>query len=85
MEDLSHGQQVTALGCALTCLTGAFAVVAEGDYFAAVIGALALFAVVGEVAAVEAQGPGSFSWRFLDALATLTPEAIDDMERVTMQ
>jgi len=69
--------QVTALGCSLTCLVGAFAAAAPDDPFDATIAALAVFAVAGEQAGAIADGPGSFSWRFLDALAGLTPETLD--------
>jgi len=60
--------KVTALGCALTCLVGAFA---------ATVAALACFGVAGEAAARQAEGPGSFAWRFLDALAALDPATLD--------
>ncbi|HEY4253715.1 MAG TPA: hydroxyethylthiazole kinase [Roseomonas sp.] len=69
--------QVTALGCALTCLVGAFAAVTPRDPFGAAIAALACFAVAGEAAGAEATGPGSFGWRFLDALAMLDAGSLD--------
>jgi hydroxyethylthiazole kinase len=62
--------QVTATGCALTCVIGAFAGAAATGAFAATISALSYFAAAGEKAHVLADGPGSFSWRFLDALAS---------------
>ncbi|MBK5945563.1 hydroxyethylthiazole kinase [Rhodobacter veldkampii DSM 11550] len=68
--------QVTALGCSLTCLVGAFAAVAPGDPFEASVAALAAFAAAGAAAEVGASGPGSFGWRFLDELAALTPAAV---------
>ncbi|MCV6597941.1 MAG: hydroxyethylthiazole kinase [Mangrovicoccus sp.] len=64
--------QVTATGCALTCLIGAFAAVVA-DPFEAVVAALAMFAAAGEAAADQAEGPGSFAWRFLDMLAAVEP------------
>lgn len=67
--------RVTALGCSLTCLVGAFAAVVE-DPFDATLAALAMFAAAGETAGAAADGPGSFGWRFLDALSALTPETI---------
>lgn len=73
--------QVTALGCSLTCLVGAF-VAAASDPFEATIAALATFAVAGEIAADGANGPGSFSWRFLDALAALDGTALDARTRI---
>lgn len=73
--------QVTALGCSLTCLMGSFAAVAAP--VEAAIAALVLFAEAGERAAREAQGPGSFGWRFLDALAAVTPDDLANTERVS--
>ena len=59
--------RVTAIGCALSGVVGAFAGV-EGDAFAATAAALAIYGVAGEIAADRAQGPGSFRVAFLDAL-----------------
>lgn len=73
--------QVTALGCALTCLVGAYAA-AVPDAFEATVAALAHYAVAGEIAAEKAEGPGSFGWRFLDALAALTPQDLDAQARI---
>ncbi|QBY00623.1 hydroxyethylthiazole kinase [Rhodophyticola sp. CCM32] len=75
--------QVTALGCSLTCLVGAFAA-AVTDPFDATVGALATFAAAGEAAAQKAVGPGSFGWRFLDALAALDGAALESTARVTL-
>lgn len=74
--------QVTALGCSLTCLVGAFVGAAPDDIFEATVAALATFAVAGEAAAMGANGPGSFSWRFLDALAALDGEMLDARARI---
>lgn len=74
--------KVTALGCALTCLVGAFAAIAPREPLAATVAALACFGVVGEVAAEGAEGPGSFAWRFLDALAALDAASLDAKARV---
>jgi hydroxyethylthiazole kinase len=74
--------RVTALGCSLTGLTGAFVAVAPDMPFEATIAALALFAVAGEQAAKAAAGPGSFAPLFLDELAALTPAALDAEARV---
>lgn len=68
--------QITAMGCSLTCLLGAFLAV-EDNAFAASVGALALFAEAGARANETADGPGSFSWKFLDQLAILQPEDLD--------
>jgi len=74
--------QVTALGCSLTCLTGAFAATIVDDPFAGTVAALATFAVAGEEAAKDSAGPGSFSWRFLDALAALDGSTLDARVRI---
>jgi len=75
--------QVTALGCSLTCLVGAFAAATPHVPFDATVAALAVFAVAGEQAGAAADRPGSFSWRFLDALAGLTPETLDRDARIS--
>lgn len=76
--------KVTALGCALTCLVGAFAASTPDQPFEATIAALALFAVCGEDAGGQARGPGSFQPLFLDALSALGSERFDAEARVTM-
>ncbi|TDK31294.1 hydroxyethylthiazole kinase [Rhizobium deserti] len=75
--------KVTALGCSLTCLVGAFAAIRPAEPFEATIAALALFAVAGEEAAAVASGPGSFSAPFLDKLADLRGAVIDAKARIT--
>jgi hydroxyethylthiazole kinase len=64
--------RVTALGCALTAVTGAFLAV-EPDPLHAAAYALAWFGVAGEAAAEGAAGPGTLRVRLLDALHTLDP------------
>ncbi|MBR0667642.1 hydroxyethylthiazole kinase [Roseomonas hellenica] len=76
--------QVTALGCSLTCLVGAFAAVEPEAPFAAAVAALACFAVAGERAGRDAAGPGSFGWRFLDALSVLDAHGLDAEARITI-
>lgn len=63
--------QVTALGCSLTALMGAYAAV--GPSFDAAVAAMAHFKVAGSAAAEQAKGPGSFQMHFLDALAATQP------------
>jgi hydroxyethylthiazole kinase len=75
--------QVTALGCTLTCLVGAFAATRTAAPFDATVAALAMFAVAGERAGRGAAGPGSFGWRFLDALAELDPASLDGEARIS--
>lgn len=63
--------RITALGCSLTALTGAFVAVAPP--FEGTVAAMTLFAEAGARAGAASQGPGSFQVAFLDALATVAP------------
>lgn len=63
--------RVTAVGCALTGLMGAFAAVAPDEPFDAAVSALAVFGVAGEHAGRAADGPGSFVPAFLDSLDSI--------------
>jgi hydroxyethylthiazole kinase len=74
--------KVTALGCSLTCLIGAYAGVEGADLFDATAAALAHFAVAGARADGGAEGPGSFSIHFLDQLALVDGAALDAANRV---
>ncbi|WP_179380697.1 hydroxyethylthiazole kinase [Jannaschia marina] len=67
--------KVTALGCSLTALTGAF--VAVVPPLEGAVAALALFAEAGARAGAVATGPGSFQVAFLDALAAVEPGALE--------
>lgn len=73
--------RVSGLGCALTGVIGACQAVVD-DAFAAAVHALILFGVAGELAAAEADGPGSFRIRFLDALDRLDGGALGQRVRV---
>jgi hydroxyethylthiazole kinase len=64
--------KVTALGCALTALTGAYA--AQESAFDAAVAALAHYGAAGERAGASAAHPGSFAVAFLDALAIVGPD-----------
>jgi hydroxyethylthiazole kinase len=68
--------RVTAMGCALTCLIGALAATAPENPFLATTTALACFSAAGLHAEQESPGPGSFAWRFIDALAALDAHAL---------
>jgi hydroxyethylthiazole kinase len=68
-------ERVTALGCALTGVCGAFLAV-EKDAFIATAAAIAVYGVAGEMAAAGAAGPGSFRVAFLDRLASVTPAEV---------
>ncbi|XKE45333.1 hydroxyethylthiazole kinase [Halomonas organivorans] len=69
--------RVTALGCSLTGVVGAFLAGAE-DPFEATAAALATYAVAGEEAGKRAPGPGSFAVAFLDALYALDEATLAD-------
>lgn len=73
--------RVTALGCSLTGVVGAFLAV-DSDTFGATVAALTCFGVAGELAERGAAGPGSFAVRFLDVLAALRPDQLEDMARI---
>jgi hydroxyethylthiazole kinase len=73
--------KVTALGCSLTCLIGAYAGVKGADLFDATAAALSHFAVAGARAEADATGPGSFSVHFLDQLAALDGAGLDAADR----
>jgi hydroxyethylthiazole kinase len=75
--------KVTAMGCALTGLVGAFVATAPATPWQATVGALACFSVAGTQAAAQCAGPGSFAWRFIDALAALDGEALQAQAQVT--
>lgn len=74
--------KITALGCSLTGLVGAFSAVHQ-DTFEATVAALAFFAVCGEKAGTLSNGPGSFEPIFLDQLALMTPDKFLQATRIT--
>jgi hydroxyethylthiazole kinase len=61
-------------GCASTAIVGCFTAAAGGGDAETVAGALAYFGRCGEVAAEEADGPGTFEPWLLDALARLAAD-----------
>ncbi|MEL6206822.1 MAG: hydroxyethylthiazole kinase [Pseudomonadota bacterium] len=73
--------RVTALGCALTCLVGAFLAGAPSP-LRATSAALAYYGVAGERAAAKAEGPGTFATHFLDALAEIDGKALNAATRM---
>jgi len=62
--------RVTGLGCTATALCGAFSAV-QSDTAQAVAEAMAVMGIAGELAAVDAPGPGTLQFRFIDALYRL--------------
>ncbi|MBX3502414.1 MAG: hydroxyethylthiazole kinase [Alphaproteobacteria bacterium] len=67
--------RVTALGCALTAIIGAFLAVGDDPLHSAAV-ATALFGLAGEIAGQEALGPGSLRVGLMDALHNLDSTAI---------
>ena len=63
--------RVTALGCSLTGIVAAFAV--DQPPLEATVAALAYYGLAGEMAAAEADGPGSCASAFVDALYRIQP------------
>ncbi|MBN9082819.1 MAG: hydroxyethylthiazole kinase [Rhizobiales bacterium 62-17] len=62
--------RVTALGCSLSSVMGAFMAIAPP--LEAAVAALAVYGVAGDMAAEAANRPGSFRVAFLDALDAIT-------------
>jgi hydroxyethylthiazole kinase len=73
--------RVTALGCSLSALTGAFLAV-EPDPLEAAAGALAVFGLAGEIAAEGAPGPGTLRWRLMDTLHGLDAATVRARARI---
>jgi hydroxyethylthiazole kinase len=67
--------RVTGLGCTASALCGAFAAV-EKVFFAAMVEAMAVMGIAGEMAAGVAAGPGSLQTHFLDYLYCLSENDI---------
>ncbi|MCI4666155.1 MAG: hydroxyethylthiazole kinase [Neomegalonema sp.] len=76
--------RVTALGCALTGIVGAFAAVAK-DPFEASVAALAYYGVAGELAGRSSRGPGSFAVAFLDALMAVDGATLDANAKIDLR
>lgn len=73
--------RVTALGCSLSSVAGAFLGIAE-DPFEAAAGALAIYGVAGDMAFESAQRPASFRTAFLDMLDAITAGDIQQRLKV---
>ncbi|MBR9898909.1 MAG: hydroxyethylthiazole kinase [Rhodospirillales bacterium] len=63
--------KITATGCSLTALVGAYLAIAPDQTFDATVAALGNFAVAGEIAAKTSNGPASFMTAFIDGLHNL--------------
>lgn len=75
--------RITALGCGLSAVTGAFCAAAgDASLLDATVSAFGYYGVCGELAAARGNGPGSFFPAFLDALYSLTPNELARRLRV---
>lgn len=75
--------KVTGMGCTATAITGAFLAVNKNKLLACSHAAI-LMGVVGEIAAEQCSGPGSFKIAFLDALYSLSFNEIEARTRVNV-
>ena len=73
--------RVTGLGCTASALCGAFAAV-EKDAQVAVVQAMAVMGIAGEMAAQKAAGPGSLQMHFLDILYRLSQDDISQRLKI---
>ena len=73
--------KVTGMGCTSTALIGAFIAVHD-DHFEATAAAMALIGVAGQLAAEQANGPGTMQLHLLDKLYNLTKEEFLDVIRL---
>ncbi|MGV8988024.1 MAG: hydroxyethylthiazole kinase [Cypionkella sp.] len=73
---------ITALGCSLTGVVGAF--VAGQPKLEATVAAIAYFGLAGEIGARNSAGPGSLLPAFIDALHRLTPDEVTAGARVSL-
>ena len=75
--------KVSACGCALTCVTGAFVALAPDKPFDAAVKAFSTFSAAGTLAGRTAKGPGTFVPLFIDALATIDDKTVEASASVT--
>lgn len=72
---------IVGTGCMATSVIGSFAGV-EKDYTLASAAALSCFGIVGELAAKNSKGPGSFKEKFYDEAFNLNSKIINEMVKV---
>ena len=73
--------KVTAMGCAESAVASA-ALVVEEDRFVAMVAAITVFGVAGEIAASASKGPGTFAAAFIDAFHSMTATTILERARI---
>ena len=76
--------KVTGLGCSATAIIGAFIAVIDNK-LEAVSAAMSLLAVAGELAAENANGPGSLQMHLLDKLHNLTAEEFSSLLKFSVE
>ncbi|HUS75960.1 MAG TPA: hydroxyethylthiazole kinase [Methanothrix sp.] len=72
---------IVGTGCMATSVIGTFAAV-EKDCVAASVAGLVCYEVAAEIAARQAQGPGSFKEKLFDAVYNLEAETVEKMLRI---
>lgn len=77
--------RITGMGCTASALCGAYLGAEPEAPLEAAAGAMAAMACAGSMAAEKAQGPGTFSAHFMDALHCMTPADIRQRVRVSGQ
>lgn len=79
VHEISNGHplmgKITGTGCAATAITGAFVAVND-DYLTAATEAMLIMGIAGEMAGEEADAPGTFQIKFLDALYNIDEKEI---------
>jgi hydroxyethylthiazole kinase len=75
---------VTGSGCTATAIAGAFMAV-DSDPVNSAAAALAYFGLAGELAAEQAQVPGSYMVALLDALYSITPDQLQSQAKITSE
>jgi hydroxyethylthiazole kinase len=73
---------VTGTGCMSSAITGCFLAAKPDEPLEAAAEALAAFGVAAEIAAMGADGPGTFHARLYDALYALDPSTLDDRTHI---
>ncbi|SNB68029.1 hydroxyethylthiazole kinase [Arboricoccus pini] len=73
--------KVTALGCSLTAVSGAFLAVGDSA-FESTVAALASFKIAGSRSALNCPGPGTLRWRMADELHRLDAAAMRSEARL---
>lgn len=73
--------KITGMGCTATALTGAFAGV-NRNFMEAAASAMVIMGVAGEMARINANAPGTFQVKFLDALYQISDEDIKSKAKI---